>query len=214
MDALMVENSLLELTEEATYRFYNDQKSYSNAILSFNTELQMYRSEDDSLLNLLYNTQTFEMKELLKSNPLFSAFETLPQTCITRSQAYLDIMADQFSVQKSVIGIFEMSRFLNLTQGTDEIAAAWINRFTRHYNRIEPIFSSETSVVVVVESSIKMIFCAVFIKGIDKGRHSNRSALEDHLKKYPGTIDCLNHFDELRANLLRYADIEEYLIKL
>jgi hypothetical protein len=106
-----------------------------------------------------------------------------------------------------------MSRFLNLTQGTDETVAAWINRFTRQYNRIEPIFSSSGN-SVDVEGSIKLIFCAVFIKGIDKGRRSNRSALEDHLQKYPGTIDCLNRFDELRANLLRYADIEEYLAKL
>ena len=175
---------------------YDDRVAFSNK------KLEKYREIDDSLLNLLYSTQTAAVKEILNSNTLTAAFIALPPSTINRSEKYLDILSNQFSKGNSRANINEITKFLSLTQDLDETEAAWTNRAYEHYNRVEPILSPATSVEIL----LKMLLCMVIIKGTSRRKHSNMRAIEIHVQKYPDLLDSLQHLEKLRTGILAGVD--------
>ena len=195
----------LDLTQAAKDLLKENMASYEDRRKTCKKELLKYRAIDDSLLNLLYSTQTAAVKEILSSNVLTIPFNKLSSTAINRSAEYLDIMANQFSKGNSNGNIIEITRFLNLTQDHEETEAAWTNRAFEHFARIEPILSPAQS----VEALLQMLLCMVIMKGTNRRKHSNLRAIEIHIMQYPDFLDSLLHLEELRTGILAgvYSDL-------
>ena len=155
------DDSDLDLTQSSKDLLAQHTEAYLDRVASSNKKIEKYGEIDESLLNLLYSTQSAAVKEILNSNTLTAAFITLPPFSINRSEKYLDILSNQFSKGNSRANINEITKFFSLIQDLDETEAAWTNRAYEHYNRVEPILSPATSVKIL----LKMLFCMVIIKG-------------------------------------------------
>jgi len=201
------DDSNLDLTPAARDLLKDNTATHNDLLKSYKKDLLKYREIDDSLLNLLYSTQSAAVKETLNSNELTPAFNNLPSTSIKRSSQYLDIMSHQFSKGNSHANINEITKFLSLTQDHEEPEAAWTNRAFEHFDRIEPILSPATSVA----NLLKMLLCMVIIKGTNRRKHSNMRAIEIHVQKYPNFLDSLLHLEELRTGILAgaYSDLNQ-----
>lgn len=198
----LFDDSDLDLTPSSKDLLAKNTEAYLDRVAISNKKLEKYREIDDSLLNLLYSTQTAAVKEILNSNTLTAAFIALPPYTINRSEKYLEILSNQFSKGNSRANINEITKFLSLTQDLDETEAAWTNRAYEHYNRVEPILSPATSVEIL----LKMLLCMVIIKGTSRRKHSNMRAIEIHVQKYPDLLDSLQHLEELRTGILAGVD--------
>jgi hypothetical protein len=192
---LTFDDSDLDLTPAARELLKDNTASHNDLLKSYKKDLLKYRELDDSLLNLLFFTQSAAVKETLNSNALTPAFNNLPSTSIKRSSQYLLIMDNQFSKGNSHANINEITKFLSLTQDLDEPEAAWTNRAFEHFERIEPILSPATSVA----NLLKMLLCMVIIKGTNRRKHSNLRAIEIHVQTYPDFLNSLLHLEELRT---------------
>ena len=155
------DDSDLDLTQSSKDLLAQHTEAYLDRVASSNKKIEKYGEIDESLLNLLYSTQSAAVKDILNSNTLTAAFITLPPFSINRSEKYLDILSNQFSKGNSRANINEITKFFSLIQDLDETEAAWTNRAYEHYNRVEPILSPATSVKIL----LKMLFCMVIIKG-------------------------------------------------
>ena len=201
-DDITFDDSDLDLTEPAKLLFAKNMDAHKESKAAYKKEIEKYREIDDQLLNLLYSTQTLAIKEILSSNTLYPAFQTLAPDCIRRSTTYLDIMTNQFSKGNSKSNINEITKFLSLSQDSGETEAAWTNRLVDHFNRIEPILSPAPSVDIL----LRMLLCMVLIKGTDRRQYSNMRAIEVFVDKYPDLVDSLQHFEELRTGILSRVD--------
>jgi hypothetical protein len=199
----LFDDSDLDLTQPSKDLLAKHTEAYLDRVAFSNKKIEKYREIDDSLLNLLYSTQTAAVKEILNSNTLTAAFIALPPYTINRSEKYLEILSNQFSKGNSRANINEITKFLSLTQDLDETEAAWTNRAYEHYNRVESILSPATSVEIL----LKMLLCMVIIKGTSRHKHSNmRAIIEIHVQKYPDLLDSLQHLEELRTGILAGVD--------
>jgi hypothetical protein len=130
----LFDDSDLDLTPSSKDLLAKNTEAYLDRVAFSNKKLEKYREIDDSLLNLLYSTQTAAVKEILNSNTLTAAFIALPPYTINRSEKYLEILSNQFSKGNSRANIDEITKFLSLTQDLDETEAAWTNRAYEHSN--------------------------------------------------------------------------------
>jgi hypothetical protein len=73
----LFDDSDLDLTQPSKDLLAKHTEAYLDRVVFSNKKIEKYREIDDSLLNLLYSTQTAAVKEILNSNTLTAAFIAL-----------------------------------------------------------------------------------------------------------------------------------------
>ena len=196
------DDDTLPLTDAAEQKLDHAITAWQKSLAKYDTDLKKFRTLDDNLLNFLRSHNSPSVTQILEANALMPDFRLLPVTSITRSEKYFEIINNQFSHGNSTVVIQELTKFLNLSQGpiSQDPTAAFFNRLTDQFLRIQPLLAKAAT----VDNLLEMLLCMVCIKGLNRNHPPTLRALLEHLQKYPGA--ALEHFADLRTSTLAAQD--------
>ena len=194
--------SSLPLSADGERRFDIATATWQKDRASYEKEFLLHRTHDTACLNFILSRVAPDAKEVINSHASKTQFDALPSSCISRSKAYLDIIAIQFSTGNATSTVDAMIKFFSQHQGNAEFntPAAHFNSLNEQWGRVEPLFRQCAN----LEELLQMLRTMVAIQSLDQGHRPTLRALEIHLQTYPD-FTAMQHYRDLQAGVLAAA---------